>query len=265
MNIWSGAFPDEFGTVGNVSLEQPRDHIYGCLHSENMTNTVKAALCLALYIQQLPTGSDATEINLLVRLNNVEETYLAAAESLLAADDGSAGTLCGLECMILLSGFYINRGCLRKVWLIIRRAVSLAQLLGLQRGTDTEIHSELFLRRTAIWSRLWQRDRGVSLILGLPHATLDSQISPLSSENDDSDRQSHERFLRDLGIVMGHITHGDQNTNDTTYSTTLKIEEELEQCQSIMPAAWWDFTPRRDTPTDLLANTFVAKVRYHTV
>ena len=265
LNIWSGAFPDELGTVGNVSLERLRDHIYGCLHSDNMTNTVKAALCLALYIQQLPTGLDTTEINLLAPLNNLEESYLAAAESLLAADDGPAGTLGGLECMILLSDFYINRGCLRKVWLILRRAVSLAQLLGLQRRTDADIHSERSLRRTAIWSQLWQRDRGVSLILGMPYATLDSQIFPLSSRNDDSNLQSHERFLRDLGIVMGHIIDRDQNTNGTTYSTTLKIEEELEQCQSIMPAAWWDFTPRPDTPTDLLANTFVAKMRYYTV
>ena len=49
------------------------------------------------------------------------------------------------------------------------------------------------------------------------------------------------------------------------YSVTLKIEEDLEECQSILSTEWWDSTPSPDTPTDVLCGIFVAKMRFHTV
>jgi len=265
LNIWSGAYPDKLGTAENGLLERLRDHIYGCLHSDSMTDAAKVVLCLALHIQQLPTDFDTTKIGLLVPLHNLQETYMAAAESLLASDEGPARTLDGLECMILQSDYYINQGNLRKVWLIVRRAVSLAQLLGLQHKIDAEIKSKLARRRIAVWSELWQRDRGFSLILGLPDTTLESQAPPLTLGNGDTDLESPDLFLRDLGIVMGHIIRRDQDPNSMTYSITLKIEEELEECHSIMSAEWWDFTPSPDTPTDVLCGMYVAKMRFHTV
>ncbi|KAM0799031.1 hypothetical protein BDR22DRAFT_822939 [Usnea florida] len=68
---------------------------------------------------------------------------------------------------------------MRKMWLIVRRAVSLAQLLTLQHKTEAGIRPERALRRTAVWSELWPRDRGFSLILGLPYAALESKASCL--------------------------------------------------------------------------------------
>ena len=265
LNIWSSAFPDELGTSQSGSLVRLRNHIYGRLHSDIMTDAVKVVLCLALHIQQLPTDFDSTKICLGVPLHDLQETYIAAAESLLASDEGPAGTLGGLECMILQSDYYINLGRLRKVWLLIRRAVSLAQLLGLQHKTDAEIRPERALRRTAVWSELWLRDRGFSLILGLPYATLESQVPPLTSKNDNSDTQRAKRLSRELSLVMGHIVRRDQDPNRMTYSDTLKIEEDLEECQSIMSAEWWDSTPSPDTPTDVLCGICVAKMRFHTV
>ena len=265
LNIWSGAFPDALGTSQSGLLVRLRDHIYRCLHSDTMTDAVKIVLCLALHVQQLPTDFDSTKICLGVPLHDQQETYMAAAESLLASDEGPAGTLGGLECMILQSDYYINLGSLRKVWLIVRRAVSLAQLLGLQHKTDAEIRPERALRRNAVWSELWLRDRGFSLILGLPYATLESQVPPLTSNNEDSDLQRAERFSREMSLAMGHIIRRDQDPNGMTYLVTLKIEEDLEECQSILSAEWWDTTPSPDTPTDVLCGIFVAKMRFHTV
>ena len=213
LTIWSGAFPDELGTSQSGSLVRLRDHIYGFLHSDTMTDAVKVVLCLALHIQQLPTDFDSTEICLGVPLHNLQETYVAAAESLLASDEGPGGTLGGLECLILQSDYYINLGNLRKVWLIVRRAISLAQLLGLQHKTDAEMRPERALRRTAAWSELWLRDRGFSLILGLPYATLESQLPLLTSNNDDSDPQRAKRLSRELSLVMGHIIRRYQDPN----------------------------------------------------
>jgi len=64
---------------------------------------------------------------------------------------------------------------------------------------------------------------------------------------------------------MGHISDRDQDPSGKPYSITLKIEEELEECQSIMSAQWWDFTPGPATPTDAICGMFVAKMRFYTV
>jgi len=191
-------------------------------------------LCLALHIQQLLTDLETTHINGLS--DDLQEHYMTSVESLLASDEGLGGTLHGLECMILQSELYIDVGALRKVWLLIRRAMNFAQLLGLHRKIDADVEPRLAMRRKAIWAELWLRERGFSLILGLPCSTLESQTPRLTPDNDVSDLQRLKRFTRDLGIVMGHISDRDQDPSGKPYSITLKIEEELEECQSIMSA-----------------------------
>lgn len=265
MRLWSEAFPDALGVPEDLSLERLRDHIYRCLYSDEIADAAKLMLCLALHIQQLPMDLGSTYVNLPALSDDLQEYYMMSAESLLASDEGLGGTLNGLECMILQSEFYINVGALRKVSLIIRRAINLAQLLGLHREIDSDVESRLAMRRKAIWADLWLRERGFSLILGLPCSTLESQTPRLTLDNDASDLQRLKRFTRDLGVVMGHISDRDQDPSGRPYSITLKIEEELEECQSIMSAQWWDFTPGSATPTDAICGMFVAKMRFHTV
>ena len=265
VDMWSAAFPDALGAAESVSPERLRDHIYRCLYSDNIADAAKLMLCLALHFQQLPSDLEIRHINLPAPLVDLQEHYMTSAESLLSSDESLGGTLDGLECMILESEFYINVGNLRKVWLIVRRAVNVAQLLGLHLRINADMDSRLSMRRNALWTELWQRERGFSLILGLPCSTLESQLPPSTPSNDASDLQRMKRFLRDLGMVMGHIIDRDQDLHGKTYSTTLKIEEELEECQSTLSAKWWDFTPDPATPTDVTRDMFATKMRFYTV
>ena len=265
LKIWSGAFPDALGAAESVSPERLQDHIYRCLHSDNTADAAKLMLCLALHIQQLPNDLETTLISLPAPLEDLQEYYMTSAEGLLSSDEHLGGTLSGLECMILQSEFYINAGNLQKVWLVVRRAVNIAQLLGLHRKVDADVGTGLAMRRNAIWTELWHRERGFSLILGLPYSTLDSQMPPSTLNDDVSDLQRTKRFLRDLSIVMRQIVDRDQDPSGKTYSVTLKIEEELEECKNIMSARWWNFTPDAATPTDAVGGMFVAKLRFYTV
>ena len=265
MLFWSEAFPDAFGGSENVSHEQLRDHIYRYLYPDNIADAARLMLCLALHIQQLPNDLETMYTSGPVQLADLQEHCMASAESLLASDEGCAATLSGLECMILQSEFYINLGNMRKVWLIVRRAINLAQLMGLHRKADADVDPSLAMRRKALWTELWQRERGFSLLMGLPHSTQDSHMPSLTVDDNTSDLQKTKRFLRDIGIVMGHIIERDQDPNGQTYSITLKIEEELEACQYIMSAQWWDFQPDPATPIDAIRGMFVAQLRFYTV
>ena len=264
LGLWSASFPDDLGPPGKVTEEQLQDHIYRCLHSDCAASAAKVILCLVLHMQQLPAEFTRANAGFQETSKILQAAYVTAVESLLTADDGPAKTLDGLECMILQSNYYINIGNLRKVWLIVRRAINLAQLLGLHCKMDFRKRPKQAMRGNALWSELWQRDRGFSLILGLPYATLESQLPSLLIK-DGSDRQKTEEFLRDLGIVMGHIVDRDQDPSGKTYSNTLKIAEELEECQNTVSAQWWDFRPVPDTPVDAIGGMFMAKMRFYTV
>ena len=263
--LWTASFPDTLGLPGKLTVERLQNHIYRCLHSDCSASAAKVALCLVLHLQQLPSQFVSTKIGFQDRSENLQETFITAVESLLASDHGPARTLEGLECMLLQSDYYINVGNLRKVWLIVRRAISLAQLLGLHCRVDATMNPKQNARRSAIWSELWQRDRGFSLILGLPYATLESQLPSLFVGKDESDIQRIKLFLRDLGTVMGHIIDRDQDPSGKTYLTTLKIAEELEECQQKLSTQWWEFRPGPETPVNAISGMYAAKMRFYTV
>ena len=265
MVLWRKAFPQALGGPDSISPERLRDYVYTCLYSENIGDVATLMLCLALHIQQLPCNLESIQISLSASLNDLQAYYMTSADTLLSSDERLAGTLRGLECMILQSEYCINAGSLRKVWSIVRRAIGLAQSLGLHHKPHTDVESGLATRRNAIWTELWQRERGISLILGLPYSALDSQTPPLDLDNSTSGLHRMKRFMRDLSIVMGHIIDRDQAPDGKVYSLTLKIDEQLDECQSIMSADWWDFTPGSVTPTDAICSTLKAKLRFYTV
>jgi hypothetical protein len=127
----------------------------------------------------------------------------------------------------MLVEFYINIGNMLKLWLIVRRPVSLAQLLGVQESING--------RYQKIWSELWQLDREFSLILGLPD-TCPKSLLP--------QRTGLEAFLCHLGTIGGHIIERNlDHSKKMTYSITMKIDEEMEECNNMMPQSWWTSTP----------------------
>jgi hypothetical protein len=116
---------------------------------------------------------------------------------------------------------------MRKLWLIVRRAVGFARLQYVQENTND--------RYQKIWSELWQLDRGFSLILGLPYTCPESLLPQ---------RTGLEAFLCHLGTIGGHIIERNlDRSKKMTYSITMKIDEEIEECKNMMPQSWWTSTP----------------------
>jgi hypothetical protein len=251
--VWLKTFPDQLISKLNGSRDEQAitlcGLIYTSLHSEDRALVAKIVLCLLLQIQQLPFGSNCADPTL-------QQNCLASADLLLATDEGLAGTLDGLECMLLLAEFYINLANFRKVWLIVRRAVNLAQMLGLHQLLD-DGNPQPLQRRQNLWTKLWQMDRGFSMILGLPCVTLDTQYPKISPE------MHEERFLCELGVAMGRITARNQSRTQTAYSATLEIDEALEECKELMTPTWWDTRPRISVSPDMLFLEYSKKMRFY--
>ena len=263
--FWQRTFPEELdwdsGCTKKKQVTDLQHLFYTALHSDDIVKVVKMMLCLALQLQQLPPnfsldGVTGTNCGLAL-----QDFYMATIGTILHSDEGLARSLDGLECMLLQCEFYINLGNLRKVWMITRRAVTFAQLLQLHQQAPDQ-STDLAIRGECVWQQIWQLDRGFSLILGLPYSVPEYQCSYPAGSDQNLGQPAETRFLCRLGVIMGHIIDRNQNDGQMTYSTTLSIDEELEDCKRMMPDEWWKSSHYYHSSPDLHFHTYSAKVRF---
>ncbi|MCJ1486455.1 hypothetical protein MMC06_006632 [Schaereria dolodes] len=263
-DIWRRAFPFMLRTdPDGPQAETFRDHILESLNSTNVGAIAKILLCLALCFQQLPKDPIYGCMSLPASPEALQNHYMTSVDSLLGSDDDLASSLDGLECMILQMQFYMDVGKARKAWLISRRAVSFAHLTGRYR----HVHSAndfLSCRKRTLWMHLCLIDRSLSLVLGLPYAISESHIEFKTSEDEKCVAPDGERALLRLCVIAGHTIDCNQELSQVAYSNTLKIDQELEEWKSTMPATWWDASPVKMS-VESIFDMYVAKCLYHNI
>lgn len=96
--------------------------------------------------------------------------------------------------------------------------------------------------RECIWWALYQGDRFVSLLLGLPYSITDSHCSI------HCDGSSHERsvltkeFLIRCSIVAGKLIDRNQETKEQPLSVIIAMDEDMESLAQTMSLSWWDIS-----------------------
>ena len=146
----------------------------------------------------------------------------------------------GIETLMLECCYYINIGNIHNAWLIIRRALAIAQLIGLplqRRETDC--------REDNVWFRLVLADRSLSWMLGVPLAITDNTFA---SEHE----LVTDAWYRIHAVVFGRIitrnlcmqrhrrqlVAGEKDQYDD-YKVTQDIDHELKQAARFLPTNWW--------------------------
>ncbi|KAF6812029.1 C6 zinc finger domain-containing protein [Colletotrichum musicola] len=186
---------------------------------------------------QLDLGSDVT---------GTLKRFLDAA-SLVTNNDHLIGSLEGLECLFLQTVFHTNAGNLRRAWLVIKRAIGLAQLMGLHRRNPVDVvvlDPETKASPSIMWHRVTCQDRYLALMLGLPAATAKTAIpKPIVRL---PEQCSIEYLERVHGQVMGCITiRNEESDADGDVTTTMSIDKAMQEAAHIMPANWWLLQTRR--------------------
>lgn len=118
-------------------------------------------LCLAICIQQLPPDLDTQTFQTQVPLRQTMSSINEFLAQNVTSDDKIIASIEGVECLALQGIFEVNAGNLRKSWLAYRKAVTIAQLLGLHRvGVKTsESQQSKESKRHFLW---YQVARGVN-------------------------------------------------------------------------------------------------------
>ncbi|KAI1848137.1 hypothetical protein JX265_005866 [Neoarthrinium moseri] len=178
-----------------------------------------------------------------VDYNTIMSRMVNTASSLVTSDDDLVCSLEGIECIMIESMYLNNAGYLRRAWLTNRKAMSLAQVLGLHTGSNSpsmalSVETSQHIDPAYMWFRIVVSDRYLSLMLGLPQGTSENIFaSPKALEG----CTPLERMERMESVAAGLILQRNKTAlNDI--ETVHKIDATLQEAAALMPPQWWLMT-----------------------
>lgn len=175
------------------------------------------------------------------------------ATRLVTSNDELVSSLEGVECIMIASLYRYNSGDLQGAWLGVRRAMTIAQMIGLYRQPkpsalevlDPEARTRI--SPGSLWFRIVHSDRYFSLMLGLPQGSLENSFAtPSALESCDP----MERLERLAAVAAGRILQI-RDTNLHDLKTTHNIDELLLEASESMPIQWW-LTPDLDSDDNMI-------------
>ncbi|KAJ5624049.1 hypothetical protein N7510_000358 [Penicillium lagena] len=224
------------------------------------TTIARLLLCIAICIQQLPSEMDMRKLQTTLPLREMMSSIIEFLVQNVTSDDEMTGSIEGVECLALQGIYEVNAGNLRRSWLLFRKAITIAQLLGLHRvaiKTSEERLSLMETKRHHLWYQVSRGERYLSTLLGVPSAT-GSAVFPF---NDDAAWLSPEAlYHKHLYHISGLILARNQEDCTHSFSTTQRIGEQLDSLAEQMPPSWWEI------PTNISNNrTKEASVQFERV
>lgn len=149
----------------------------------------------------------------------------------------------GLECIMIESTFEANNGHLRRAWLACRRAMLVAQMVGLHRHGIQQplkmIDPSQPVYPGFFWFRIVTTDRQLCLMLGLPQGSLDTSMA---SESALAGQTPGGAFEHKQCIIACKILERNESSNPAVLDdleTLYDIDAKLQTAGNEMPSRWW--------------------------
>ncbi|EFX05632.1 c6 zinc finger domain containing protein [Grosmannia clavigera kw1407] len=215
------------------------------------TILARKVLHVALCLQQLDPGFDAGAVQLGQPVGEAMRMLFSLATTTVTCHDELLDSLEGLECLVCEAVYLVNSGSLRRALLTLRRALTLAQLMGFHATRPTpwtlrRLDAATRVSSAVTWSHLAWLERFVALLLGLPTAITGGPTAPLQQPADQTASEWMERVQVDVcGRIMRRnedLAQSRENKDlgsDAIYATTQQIDRELSAMAESLPAAWW--------------------------
>ncbi|KAI1434293.1 hypothetical protein GGR50DRAFT_413260 [Xylaria sp. CBS 124048] len=201
----------------------------------------KRLMQLTNCIQQLPPSA-FYKLSSIQSPRCVMAKYSQMVLELVAYNDDLVGYVEGLETLSLLSLYHANVGNLRKAWLIIRRALSIAQLMGVDRYGDKPLRSadpasdpRIRPKAKTLWFRLNFLDRYLSLTLGLAAGADDNSFLAEDPRDEPTDRLEKQHTVV-MGAIIKRNSHKGTNTS---FGMTHEIDCDLEKAARRVTPEFW--------------------------
>ncbi|KAJ4359694.1 uncharacterized protein N0V89_000250 [Didymosphaeria variabile] len=206
----------------------------GSIAKERAIIVARTLLHLAACICALPPDFDTSRLRNIWNLEATMENYVTTVTSLVTSSDELLLTLPGLETLLLLSVYHMNVANLRQAWLIVRRTMNLAHLMGFHRIVQSKQIPpiESIQSSASIWCCLVDLDRILGLHLRLPFASDDYPVA--------EDGELHRVHRARLATICRQVGELDHKVTSQSYVQALALDEKLESMMKEQPKDFWD-------------------------
>ncbi|KAL9130270.1 MAG: hypothetical protein Q9217_001520 [Psora testacea] len=260
LSLYNALFPMmNFTKTSDEMLSQ-----YDKLQDPNADPVAIAALLLsiAITVQQAPDDTAGGAAGSIRDASSFVKDVSGRVERIVISDDTLAGTLEGMETTLLFIRLQLGRATVRKIWLLSRRVIALAELAGLPRASMAlASHQELLAgtsrgaqpgatpslvgwwrRKAALWESICAIDRMTSMMWSLPLATADYPLPkrPIADSQGQVNPQSYLYGLADIASRVHEL--------DNIYSSgrpllelsnaVIGTDRELRSLASLTPQSW---------------------------
>ncbi|KAL7942782.1 hypothetical protein V8C42DRAFT_347285 [Trichoderma barbatum] len=217
------------------------------------TILARALMCIVVCLQQLPQHVDITKLRLSSLRTEYMESLTSVIISMVTSDDEIIATPQGLECLLLISIYFVNSGRPRRAWLNNRRALAIAQLMDLHRTRDDDFEEDSGeVDMAEMWPHIVHYDRYLSQVLGFPCGVMDT-YEPLVPSNLKlmqhlKENKQDALYLAQLDRIAALLIEREQRSSALAMAMTQSIDNALVNLATSMPQSWWQ-------PFDRLSGT----------
>ncbi|KAL9129510.1 MAG: hypothetical protein Q9175_007279 [Cornicularia normoerica] len=198
-------------------------------------------LLLATFLQHLHPDLHEEIKSLSESPRALMERLTDLAIRLVTTNDELLGSIEGLECVMIESVYQANIGNLRRSWVAGRRAMSIAQLMGLNRSDNQAqfkvLDPKMKYHPQLIWFRIVFLDRYLCLMLGLSQGSLDRSMASDAMLANDTPMGRLERIHCVLASQILERNESNPSSHDLSLTRTLDVE--LQRAARSLPSKWW--------------------------
>ena len=242
-----------YTTLDQKGLKTPESLLERPKPEKHPTLIARYMLLLASFLQHLHPEFHREVTGLSELPRTMMERLADLAIGLVTTNDELSGSIEGLECVMIESVYQANIGSLRRSWLACRRAMSIAQLMGINRA-DHQAHYKILDSNTRhhyhpelMWFRIVFLDRYLCLLLGLSQGSLDRSMATSSMLANDTPMGRLERIHCVIASQILERNESKPSSQDLPLTRTLDVE--LQKAARSLPSKWW-LTPTLDTALD---------------
>ena len=217
-----------------ILLEIPEPNVHPVLIARHM-------LMLASFLQHVHPDLHKDVGGLAESPRAMMDRLTDLAVGLVTTNDEFLGSIESLECVMMESVYQANIGSLRRSWLAGRRAMSIAQLMGIHRP-DHKAHYKVLDPRTRcdpqlMWFRIVFLDRYLCLMLGISQGSLDRSMCSDTLLASDTPMGRLERIHCVIASRILERNESKPSSDDLVLTRTLDLE--LQRAARSLPSKWW--------------------------
>ncbi|KAI0188908.1 hypothetical protein EV127DRAFT_433283 [Xylaria flabelliformis] len=223
---------DETRSIDSM-FERPRPEAHPVLIARHM-------LYLATSLQHLHPKFHQEIRGLSKAPHKMRNSLIEIASDMVTSRDGLIDNIEGLDCVIIESWYHANNGNLQKALITVRRAITIAQIMGFHRKGNarcTVISPETRTYPDLMWFRMLAHERYLCLMLSLPQSTLDQSMASDAMLAGDTPMGRLDRIHCVIASRLLERNQTDPKEDD--YALTQELDERLQIASRDMPPGWW--------------------------